>query len=125
MSSGHELTCQRPECGRKFTATRSDARFCSRSCRRAKSPPAPLLEVGEPPGSAAEDAPAAAEDELDGWRRVGGFLIPPPDPRNTFSAGWLRVMDGLKAQAPLAAGHRRQRLRGTIVCRNGPLRRQH
>jgi hypothetical protein len=92
MPSLHELTCERPNCGRTFTATRSDARFCSRSCRRAKPPPAPLVEVVKPAMSAAEEVPAAAEDDdLDGWRRgVGGYLIPPPDPRNTFRAGWLR-----------------------------------
>jgi hypothetical protein len=84
----HELTCQRPGCGRLFTARRSDGRFCSRSCRRAKSPPAPLVEVVEPVAiSAAEEVPAATEEDLHGWRRVGGYLVPPMDPRNVFRVG--------------------------------------
>jgi hypothetical protein len=63
------LTCQR--CGRSFTARRSDARFCSRSCRRR-------LEALTP-------SPIPAEtEELDGWRRVpGGGIIPPADSRLT------------------------------------------
>jgi hypothetical protein len=84
MFSHHRLTCQR--CARKFNASRSDALFCSRSCRRAKSPPAPLIEVVEPDVSAAEEPPATVEEEdLGGWRRIGGFLVPPPDPSNTFT----------------------------------------
>ena len=84
MFSRHQLTCQRAGCGRAFTATRSDAQYCSRRCRRDKSP----ATLAAPP---VEEAPAAVVgDDLDGWRRVGGYLIPPPDPRNTFRAGWLR-----------------------------------
>jgi hypothetical protein len=90
MSSGHELTCQRAECGRKFIARRSDARFCSRSCRRAKSPPAPLVEAAEPAVPVAEEAPAADEDDLGGWRRVGGYLVPPFDERNVIHTDWPR-----------------------------------
>jgi hypothetical protein len=67
--SGHPLTCQR--CGRPFTARRSDARYCSRSCRRRSNAPMPVAE------------PVAGELE-DGWRRVGRYLIPPADPRLTF-----------------------------------------
>ena len=64
------LTCQR--CGRPFTARRSDARFCSRSCRRRSEALTPSAIPAEP-------------EDLDGWRRVpGGYVIPPPDPRNTF-----------------------------------------
>jgi hypothetical protein len=85
----HRLTCQR--CARKFNASRSDALFCSRSCRRAKSPPAPLVEVVEPAVSAAETVPAAIEEDLHGWRRVGPYLIPPFDPRNVVRVDdWLQ-----------------------------------
>jgi hypothetical protein len=86
MSSGHELTCDRPSCGRKFSAKRSDARFCSRRCRRAKSPPAPLVEVVGPAVSTAEEAPAEAEDDLHGWRRMGGYLVPRPSVMNSRSS---------------------------------------
>ncbi len=68
----HELTCQRHGCGRRFTARRSDAKFCSRSCRRRGM-------------TSPDEAPAVAEEEdLHGWRRVGGYLVPPFDPRNVF-----------------------------------------
>lgn len=63
------LTCQR--CGRPFTARRSDARFCSRSCRRRSEALTPSA--------------IPADAELGGWRRVpGGYVIPPPDSRNTI-----------------------------------------
>jgi hypothetical protein len=68
--SGHPLTCQR--CGRPFTAGRSDARYCSRSCRRRSNAPMPGA------------IPAATGELEDGWRRVGRYLIPPADPRLTF-----------------------------------------
>jgi hypothetical protein len=86
MPSIHELTCQRPGCGRSFTARRRDAGFCSRSCRRAKSRPAPPVEVVEAALPAAEEPTEVEEDEddLQGWRRVGGYLVPPADPRNIF-----------------------------------------
>ena len=65
---GHALTCQR--CGRPFTARRSDAHYCSRSCRRRIAP---------------SPEPVASAEDLDGWRRLpGGRLAPPADPRNTF-----------------------------------------
>jgi len=65
---GHSLSCQR--CGRPFISRRSDARYCSRSCRRRP-----------PVGSALP----TTTDELGGWRRVpGGYVIPPADPRLTF-----------------------------------------
>jgi hypothetical protein len=55
----HELSCQR--CGGTFRATRSDARFCSRGCRRRHdATPAP---AAEPAVLAAPGVP---------WRRVGG-----------------------------------------------------
>jgi hypothetical protein len=84
MFTRHQLTCQRAGCGRAFTATRSDARFCSRRCRRDKTPPTPLAEAVAPAVSTAEEVPAAAEDDLGGWRRVGGFLVPPYDERNVI-----------------------------------------
>jgi hypothetical protein len=61
MFHRHELSCQRPGCGRSFTAKRSDALYCSRSCRRrhdATPSPAP-----EPAVLAAPGVP---------WRRVAG-----------------------------------------------------
>jgi hypothetical protein len=120
MPSAHELTCERPSCRRKFTAKRSDARYCSRSCRRAKSPESPkqrwtleernrhaVLYSIDPALAASEynkkarrappDAPEVPpevveeEDLLQGWRRVGPYLVPPFDPRNVFRADdWLR-----------------------------------
>jgi hypothetical protein len=82
MPSHHLLTCRRRACGRIFTATRSDARFCSRSCRRRKSPAAPRVEA----------APILAQDDnLHGWRRVGGYLIPPRSECFVFGADdWLQ-----------------------------------
>jgi hypothetical protein len=78
MFTRHQLTCQRAGCGRAFTATRSDALYCSRRCRRDKSP----TTLAPPP---VEDA-AVVGDDLDAWRRVpGGYVIPPPDPRFTFT----------------------------------------
>jgi hypothetical protein len=58
--------------------------YCSRRCRRGKSP----ATLAAPP---VDEAPAAAveaeEDDLAaaGWRRIGGFLVPPADPRNTIT----------------------------------------
>jgi len=69
-------TCH--HCGRSFTAKRSDAIGCSRSCRRQLAKTASAA----PPTPAALTADA---DELGGWRRVpGGYVIPPADPRLTF-----------------------------------------
>jgi hypothetical protein len=73
--SGHVLTCR--HCGRSFTARRSDAIGCSRSCRRHLAKAA----QGAAPAPA---APPGAPDELDGWRRAGRYVIPPPDSRHTF-----------------------------------------
>jgi hypothetical protein len=82
----HELTCQRPGCGRTFTARRVDARFCTRSCRRAKRPPAPPVEVASTAVDTGEASEVVEEEDgLQGWRRVGSYLIPPPDPSNTFT----------------------------------------
>jgi hypothetical protein len=92
MPSVHELTCQRPGCGRKFMARRTDARFCSRSCRRAKLPPRPPVEVASKAVDT-HDAPEVVEeeDDLQGWRRVGPYLVPPFNPANVFRADdWLR-----------------------------------
>ena len=78
---GPVLTCR--HCGRTFTAKRSDAIGCSRSCRRhlEKAVGAPTqAAVVSPMG----DIPVEA-DELDGWRRLpGGRMAPPSDPRNSF-----------------------------------------
>jgi hypothetical protein len=85
MPSVHELTCQRPGCGRRFTAKRADARFCTRSCRRAKLPPvAPVEAVATTVGTREEPPEVVEEEDLRGWRRVGPYLIPPLDPRNVF-----------------------------------------
>jgi hypothetical protein len=88
MLTRHELTCQRHGCGRRFTARRSDAKFCSRSCRRrGMTSPAPPVDARPGPRTP-DEAPAVAEEEdLDGWRRVGPWLIPPPDPTNTWHFG--------------------------------------
>ena len=68
-------TC--PHCGRTFTAKRSDAVGRSRSCRRHLAKAARDVELVA--------APLVDADELDGWRRVpGGYVIPPQDPRLTF-----------------------------------------
>lgn len=73
---GHVLTCR--HCGRRFTAQRTDAIGCSRSCRRHLAKAARDAE-------AVAVAPTANPDELAGWRRVpGGYVIPPQDPRLTF-----------------------------------------
>jgi hypothetical protein len=78
----HQLTCERTGCGARFTAVRSDAKFCSRSCRRRQDPPSP---------SPAEAETAAPADDLNGWRRVGGYLVPPFNPANVFRADdWFR-----------------------------------
>jgi hypothetical protein len=90
MFTRHHLTCERAGCARAFTATRSDARFCSRRCRRDKTPHTPLAEVVEPAISTAEEAPAAVDDDLDGWRRVPGGYAPPFDQRNVVRVDWLR-----------------------------------
>jgi hypothetical protein len=73
--SGHVLTCR--HCGRSFTARRSDAIGCSRSCRRHLAKAAGLaqgLPIGNPAATAALEG---------GWRRVGPYVIPPPDSRYT------------------------------------------
>jgi hypothetical protein len=88
MFSRHQFTCSRPGCGRTFAAVRSDARFCSRRCRRSTSAPVPAaveaVESAAPVGSAARVGSAVlTEDDIaDGWRVMGGFLVPPADPRN-------------------------------------------
>jgi hypothetical protein len=76
----HNLNCMRAGCGRPFSSRRSDALYCSRRCRRDKSP----ATLAAPP---MDEAPAAVVgDDLDGWRRVpGGYVIPPPDRRFTFT----------------------------------------
>jgi hypothetical protein len=82
MFNRHQLACQRPGCGRTFTATRSDAQFCSRSCRRHHDTPSPA------PTEAADSAPL---EDLHGWRRVGPYLVPPFNPANVFRADdWFR-----------------------------------
>lgn len=71
--------CQRP-----FTPSRSDALTCSVRCRvavwrrRHDTPPV----RPDPPVSTIVDT---EPEDLDGWRRVpGGYVIPPPDSRNTI-----------------------------------------
>ena len=81
MFTRHQLTCQRAGCGRAFNATRSDAMFCSRRCRRDKLPAtlaAPPVDPEEP-GRVVEE-----EDDLGGWRRVPGGYAPPFDERNVI-----------------------------------------
>ncbi len=91
MSTAHHLTCQRPGCRRPFAATRSDAKFCSRRCRRSKRVSAPSAAAMSPAVDIGAEPPAVVDKEdLGGWRRVGPFLIPPPDPRNTFRVDSLR-----------------------------------
>jgi hypothetical protein len=85
----HNLNCMRDGCGRPFSSRRSDALYCSRRCRRGKSPAA----LAAPP---VDEAPAAAveaeeAEDLGGWRRMpGGFLIPPFDERNVIHTDWPR-----------------------------------
>jgi hypothetical protein len=84
MFTRHQLTCQRAGCGRAFTATRSDAMYCSRRCRRDKSP----ATLAAPPVELAE---VVEEEDLHGWRRVGPYLIPPFDARNVVRLDdWLQ-----------------------------------
>jgi hypothetical protein len=91
MFTRHHLTCQRASCGRAFTATRSDARFCSRSCRRDKTPAsAPRIRAAHPSPAVEELAAIVDADDLDGWRRVGPYLIPPFDERNVIHTDWPR-----------------------------------
>ena len=83
----HNLNCMRAGCGRPFTSTRSDAMYCSRRCRRDKLPAtlaAPPVDTEEPPEVVEE------EDALQGWRRVGGYLVPPFDERNVIHTDWPR-----------------------------------
>jgi hypothetical protein len=88
----NQLTCERTACGRTFSAVRNDARFCTRACRRAKSPPAPPVEAVSMALDTREEGPEVVEEEdLHGWRRMGGFLVPPADPRNIVHIdGWPR-----------------------------------
>ena len=60
---------------------------------------APAAAIAEPAAvklpetavSTGEEVPEVVEDDLGGWRRMpGGYVVPPPDPRNTFRIGWLR-----------------------------------
>lgn len=86
MPDLHQLTCERAGCGRAFSAVRSDAKYCSRRCRRAKLLPASPGDGLSAAEDNAEAQPEVVEDELDGWRLMpGGYLAPPPDPRNTFT----------------------------------------
>jgi hypothetical protein len=94
MFTRHQLTCQRAGCGRAFTATRSDALYCSRRCRRDKSiPAAPVPNRAARPAPPVEGAPAVTEDDLDGWRRLpGGLLAPPFDQNNVVRVDWFGDM---------------------------------
>jgi len=84
MLTRREISCVR--CGERFLAMRRTARFCGQRCRQAASEDRHRVETASaaPP---VDEAPAAGEDpDLGGWRRVpGGYVIPPPDPRFTFT----------------------------------------
>lgn len=75
MFTRHQLTCRRAGCGRAFTATRSDARFCSRRCRRDKSIPAV-------PGRCDQRRDAASRDQP-GQRVLGHRMSPNQSTRTT------------------------------------------
>jgi hypothetical protein len=86
--SRHHLTCRR--CGGPFSAVRIDAAFCSRRCRRSTSTPVPAaveavtaaVVTGEEAAPAPVGSAVLTEDDIDaGWRQMGGFLVPPRDPR--------------------------------------------
>lgn len=81
MFARHDLTCQREGCGARFTARRSDAKWCSKSCRQRHDSPAPE-PVQPAPGRVSDDE--IAEMIAEGWRRVPGGWAPPHDPRNIF-----------------------------------------
>jgi hypothetical protein len=93
----HHLNCMRAGCGRPFSSTRSDAQYCSRRCRRDKLPATPVRAAaalpignGDTPAITSEALASLEDDGLDGWRRVpGGYVIPPPDRRFTFTPGDL------------------------------------
>lgn len=93
----HQLTCRR--CGGPFTAVRVDAGFCSRRCRRSTAAILPTVVGSDTPAITSEEAPAPvgravlSEADLDaGWRYQGPYLVPPADPRFTFTVDddWLR-----------------------------------
>jgi hypothetical protein len=72
-------------CQRLFQPKRSDALTCSVRCRvaawRRRHDTAPVQP--DPPVSAAVNTEPV---ELPaGWRRMGGYLVPPPDPRFTIT----------------------------------------
>ena len=70
--------CQRP-----FTPSRSDALTCSVRCRvavwrRSRDSTAPAKSDAPPTEHRHANGVTSPED-LHGWRRIGGYLIPPPD----------------------------------------------
>jgi hypothetical protein len=86
MLTRREISCAR--CGQRFLSMRRTARFCGQRCRQAANEARHRLT--STPAPAVEEAAATAVDDpdLDGWRRVGGFLIPPADPNLTFRLPW-------------------------------------
>jgi hypothetical protein len=73
-------------CGRSFTAKRSDAIGCSRSCRRhlEKAAKAAVMPT---PAVVHETPLVETPDGLEGgWRRVGRYVILPADSRLTVLA---------------------------------------
>jgi hypothetical protein len=84
MLTRREIACAR--CGQRFLSIRRTARFCGQRCRQAASEDRHRVATSSAAPPVAE-APASLEDDgLDGWRRVpGGYVIPPPDRRFTFT----------------------------------------
>jgi len=72
-------------CQRLFQPKRSDAFTCSVRCRVAewrRRHDAPPVEPDQPVSAAVDTEP----DELPpGWRRMGGYILPPRDPRFTIT----------------------------------------
>jgi predicted nucleic acid-binding Zn-ribbon protein len=93
MLTRREISCVR--CGERFLSMRRTARFCGQRCRQAANED--LHRLTSTPTPAVEEATATAvdngeespevveeEEDLHGWRRLGGYLVPPFDPRNVF-----------------------------------------
>jgi hypothetical protein len=74
------LECQAPSCGRKFTAARSYAKYCSDACRRRtnKAKKAgvviPMAEASPPPRPKADGVVAASRRELEDAGRAESSL---------------------------------------------------
>jgi hypothetical protein len=92
------MTIRCPECRRRFAPPRRDAVYCSAKCRvkawrhRGATTEAirDAVAPAAPTDPSAEPTPlvgTAPDDELNGWRRVGPYLLPPLDPRNVIHIG--------------------------------------